>query len=84
MDSHGVALKSSPALALVSLAVGVAYLVLAKAGLLLAMVHPSISAIWPATGLAFAAILLWGPRVAPAIFAGAFLANASVGGGWSR
>jgi len=79
MGPHNLAQKSVQAPALVQLAVGLAYFLLAKAGLLLAVVHPSASAIWPATGFALAAIVLWGAAVAPAIFVGAFLANLSVG-----
>ena len=44
-------------------------------GLRLASIHPSATLIWPPTGLAIAAILLWGYRIAPAIFIGAFLVN---------
>ena len=48
------------------LAVGAVYFVLAKIGLTLASINSSTSAIWPATGFALAAVLLWGYRVAPA------------------
>jgi PAS domain S-box-containing protein len=51
--------------------------VLAKAGLLLASIHPSASPVWPTAGLALAAVLLRGPRVWPAIFVGALAANAT-------
>src|SRR5262245_51384392 len=55
--------------------VGLAYFVLAALGLRLASINPSVTPIWPPTGLAIAAVLLWGNRVAPAIFIGAFLVN---------
>ncbi len=55
--------------------VGLAYFALARLGLGLASLHPSATPIWPPTGLAIAAILLWGNRIAPAIFIGAFLIN---------
>src|SRR5262249_60684695 len=55
--------------------VGVAYFTLATLGLRLASINPSASPIWPPTGLAIAAILLCGYRVAPAIFVAAFLVN---------
>src|SRR5262245_20055263 len=55
--------------------VGFAYFVLADLGLRLASINPSVTPIWPPTGLAIAAVLLWGNRVAPAIFIGAFLVN---------
>jgi PAS domain S-box-containing protein len=56
---------------------GLAYFALAKFGLGLASLHPSASPIWPPSGLALAAFMLWGTRVLPAIWAGAFLANAT-------
>jgi signal transduction histidine kinase len=55
--------------------VGLAYFTLAYLGLRLASIHPSATPIWPPTGLAIAAILLRGHRVAAAIFIGAFLIN---------
>jgi two-component sensor histidine kinase/integral membrane sensor domain MASE1 len=55
--------------------VALSYCLVAKLGLQLALVHPSASPIWPATGVAIAAVLLWGCRIAPAIFLGAFVAN---------
>src|SRR5664279_5304301 len=62
------------------LAVGLAYFVLAKLGLRLASINPSASPIWPPSGLALAAVLLGGPRLWPAIFIGAFAANATTAG----
>ena len=55
--------------------VGFAYFALAYLGLRLASINPSATPIWPPTGLAIAAILLWGNRIAPAIFVAAFLIN---------
>ena len=55
--------------------VGIAYFTFAGLGLQLASINPSATPVWPPTGLAIAAILLWGNRVAPAIFIGAFLVN---------
>jgi integral membrane sensor domain MASE1 len=60
--------------------VGLTYFVLAKSGLALALIHPSASAIWPPTGFAIAAIVLWGYRVWPAIFLAAMIANAATTG----
>ena len=59
------------------LIIGAAYFGLAKAGLLLASIHPSATPVWPPTGLALAVILLRGLRVSPAIFAGSLIANAT-------
>ncbi len=55
--------------------VGTAYMVLAFGGLQLAALHDSVTPVWPPTGLAIAAVLLWGHRIAPAILVAAFLVN---------
>jgi PAS domain S-box-containing protein len=60
--------------------VALAYFVLAKFGLRLASINPSASPIWPPTGLALAAMLLGGLRIWPAIYIGAFAANATTAG----
>jgi len=60
--------------------IGAIYFALAKVGLTLASINPNASPIWPPTGLALAAILLRGYRVAPAILLGAFAANALTAG----
>jgi PAS domain S-box-containing protein len=62
------------------LGVAVAYFGLAKLGLLLAQVHPNATAIWPPAGFALATFLLFGKRVWPAIFLGAFVANVTTAG----
>jgi integral membrane sensor domain MASE1 len=41
-----------------------------KLGLALAFINPSASAVWPPTGLALAALLLYGNRLWPGIFIG--------------
>jgi integral membrane sensor domain MASE1 len=58
-----------------NLAVAAVYFCAGKFGLSLAMVNPSASAVWPPTGLALAATLLWGYRLWPGIFLGAFPVN---------
>jgi integral membrane sensor domain MASE1 len=60
--------------------IGLTYLILAKSGLALALIDPSASSVWPATGFALAAIVLWGYRVWPAIFLAAVIANATAAG----
>jgi integral membrane sensor domain MASE1/DNA-binding CsgD family transcriptional regulator len=55
--------------------VGIAYFTLAYLGLRFASINSSATPIWPPTGLAIAAMLLWGHRIAPAIFVAAFLIN---------
>jgi PAS domain S-box-containing protein len=66
--------------ALELLVIGAVYFALAKGGLLLASIHPSATPIWPPTGFALAVVLLRGYRIWPAIFAGAFIANATTAG----
>jgi signal transduction histidine kinase/CheY-like chemotaxis protein len=61
-------------------AIGLAYFAFAKIGLGLASIHPNATPIWPATGLALAAVMLRGYRVWPAIFLGAWLANVTTAG----
>src|SRR5882757_11168274 len=60
--------------------IGLTYFVLAKSGLALALIHPSASTIWPPTGFALAAVVLWGYRAWPAIFLAAMIANATAAG----
>jgi PAS domain S-box-containing protein len=48
----------------------------ARLGLRYASIGPSVSLIWPPTGLAFAALVLLGYRYWPGVALGAFLANA--------
>src|SRR6187200_2983205 len=55
--------------------VGFVYFTLAYLGLRLASINPSATPIWPPTGFAIAAILLWGNRITPGIFIGALLIN---------
>src|SRR5256885_16841748 len=57
------------------LAFAAVYFCAGRFGLSLALVNPSASAIWPPTGLALAATLLWGYRLWPGILLGAFLVN---------
>lgn len=60
--------------------VGVTYFVAGKLGLKLAFVHQSATAVWPATGIALAAMLILGKRVWPSILIGAFLVNVTTSG----
>jgi diguanylate cyclase (GGDEF)-like protein len=52
----------------------------AKAGLAFAFANKSVTSIWPPTGIALAATIVWGYRMWPAIAAGAFLANITTAG----
>jgi len=59
-------------------AVTLVYVGGAKLGLAVAFIHGTVSPVWPPTGLAIAALTLWGPRYWPAVAVGAFLANLSI------
>ncbi len=56
------------------------YILGGKLGLRFAFVHASATAVWPPTGIALAAFLLFGPRVWPAVAVGAFLVNVTTAG----
>jgi integral membrane sensor domain MASE1 len=51
----------------------------AKLGLALAYANSSVTAVWAPTGIALAAVVLWGYRLWPAVALGALLANAWTG-----
>ena len=55
-----------------------AYFLAARIGIAYAVAYPVISTVWPASGIALAAILLGGVRLLPAVFIGAFAANFSI------
>jgi class 3 adenylate cyclase/integral membrane sensor domain MASE1 len=56
-----------------------AYYGAAKLGLNLAFETESVTAVWPPTGIALAALVLWGYRLWPGVALGAFLANSWTG-----
>jgi signal transduction histidine kinase len=58
----------------------VVYFVAGKLSLKLAFLHASASPVWPPAGIALAALLLFGIRLWPAIFIGAFLVNLTTAG----
>src|SRR6266566_1066403 len=58
----------------------VVYFIAGKLGLMLASLHASASPVWPAAGIALAALLVLGYRVWPAIFVAAFLVNVTTAG----
>jgi signal transduction histidine kinase/DNA-binding response OmpR family regulator len=57
------------------LGLAAAYYAGARVGLSLAFLHASASPVWPPTGIAIAALLLGGLRLAPGVFLGAVVAN---------
>ncbi len=59
--------------------VTVAYVLAAEIGLRLALLHSSVSPLWPASGVALASLVLLGGRAWYGIAAGAFIANALTG-----
>src|ERR1700761_7872076 len=78
--SSGARIRAGAGYVLELCLIGAAYFTLAKLGLAVASINPSATPIWPPTGLAIAAILIRGNRVAPAILVGAFAANATTAG----
>ncbi len=73
-------LKPEPRELVAIFALAAFYFIAGKFGLSLAIIHPSASMVWPASGLAFAAVLLWGYRLWPGVFLGAFLVNITTQG----
>ncbi len=65
---------------LLMLGLAAAYYFSAKLGLKFAFVNASTTALWPPTGITLAAFLIFGFRIWPAIFLGAFLANLTTAG----
>jgi len=62
------------------LLVALAYALAGKFGLSLAFVNASATAVWPPTGIALAALLIYGYDVWPGILLGAFIVNAETAG----
>jgi signal transduction histidine kinase len=70
---------SRPRYALAILALALVYFVAARAGLMMDAVAGFATLVWPPTGLALAALLLFGIRLWPGILIGAFVANLLTG-----
>jgi PAS domain S-box-containing protein len=60
-------------------ALALCYFLAAKASLLLAIPPGYATAVWPPSGIALAALLLYGTRVWPGVWVGALLANVMIG-----
>ena len=69
-----------PLLLLQWLAIASGYYVTGRLGLAVPYVGTHITLIWPPTGIALAGLLLWGPRMWPAVFAGALAVNLGISG----
>jgi signal transduction histidine kinase len=59
--------------------VALAYWLAAIVSLRLALVHGQVTPIWPPTGIALVAVLVFGRRVWPAVFVGALAVNLPIG-----
>lgn len=59
----------------ITIIIAAVYFIAARLSLLLAVGDTNASPVWPPSGIALAVILLWGYRMGPAIFLGAFFAN---------
>lgn len=64
----------------VNLLLAAGYFGAARLGLKLASVNVSVTVVWPPSGIALAALLVFGSRVWPGIFVGAFAANMATQG----
>jgi PAS domain S-box-containing protein len=65
----------SPRFVGLAILVFLVYLVAARIGLSLASVHTNVSPVWPPTGVAIAALILFGRSMWPVIFLGALVTN---------
>lgn len=55
--------------------IAVLYVATGRLGFSMAIAPGNITAVWPPSGVSLAAVLRWGPRVWPGIWAGSFLIN---------
>jgi PAS domain S-box-containing protein len=74
--TSGVAHPDNLRLVALGATVTIAYLVAAEIGFRAAFVAEQVTTVWAPTGIALAALLLLGRRLWPAVWLGAFLANA--------
>lgn len=73
--SDGSVMRSRLKLSGAILALAAVYVCSGVFGLSMAVVNKSASAVWPPTGVALAALLLYGRSLWPGVFIGAFLVN---------
>jgi signal transduction histidine kinase len=59
------------------------YIAAARLGLMMDAVAGFATLVWPASGIALAALLTFGFRLWPGVFVGAFVANAWIGAPWA-
>ena len=79
-DGHRRRAINGARLAAGILALAAAYFLTAKAGLALAGDNASVTAVWAPSGVAVAALVIWGRRLWPGVALGAFLANITTAG----
>ncbi|MGW1408683.1 MASE1 domain-containing protein [Streptomyces sp. NPDC002403] len=72
-------LRQQTAKLLTVLAVAACYYATARLGLLQQLVRGQVTPLWPPTGIALAALLVFGPRIWPGIALGALAANILIG-----
>src|SRR6266851_3545620 len=77
--SHGAGRVTGLSVVLQLAVVTLAYWLAAIASLRLALVHGQVTPIWPPTGIALVAILVFGRRVWPAVFVAALAVNLPIG-----
>src|SRR3954470_10534256 len=61
---------------LIAAAVAIAYVAAAEIGFRAAFVAEPVTTVWAPTGIAIASLLIWGPRLWPAVWLAAFAVNA--------
>jgi integral membrane sensor domain MASE1 len=61
---------------LIGAAVAISYVAAAEIGFRAAFVAEQVTTVWAPTGIAIASLLIWGSRLWPAIWLGAFAVNA--------
>src|SRR3954465_4350656 len=62
---------------LIGAAIAVTYVAAAEIGFRAAFVAEQVTTVWAPTGIAIASLLIWGPRLWPAIWVAAFAVNAA-------
>jgi len=79
MQASSASVRQVPYLAQVAL-IAAAYFAVARLSLALAIPPGYATAVWPPSGIALAALLLWGNRLWPGVWIGSFAANLMVEG----
>jgi PAS domain S-box-containing protein len=69
-------------LLLIGVLAGAAYVIAARLGFLVAFAAEQVTTVWAPTGIAIAALILWGRSLWPAIWLAAFVANLGADAPW--